>query len=55
MAQRRRKQNVSGHIAAMLDGTEWTVDLLDEIAEVLRTAGYQVRDMADVDDEGNDE
>ena len=51
MAQRRRKQNVSGHIAAMLDGTEWTVDLLDEIAEILRTAGYQVRDSAQEDSE----
>ena len=51
MAQQRRKQNVSGHIAAMLDGTEWTVDLLDEIAEVQRTAGDQVRDSAQEDSE----
>ena len=39
-----RKPNVAGMIAEMLDGKEWSVETLDEIAEVLRTAGYQVRD-----------
>lgn len=39
-----KQPDVAGMIAAMLDGKEWSVETLDEIAEVLRTAGYQVRD-----------
>lgn len=31
-------------IAALLDGTEWGVDTLDRIAEIVRAAGFQVRD-----------
>lgn len=27
-----------------VDGVEWTPDTLDRIAEILRAAGYQVRD-----------
>ena len=45
------KTDVSGAIAGMLDGKEWSVDTLDEIADVLRAAGYQVRDSADCEDE----
>lgn len=52
-----RKPDVAGMIAKMLDGKEWSVETLDEIAEVLRTAGYQVRDVDyDADnDEANEE
>ena len=38
------KPDVAGMIADMMDGTKWSVDLLDEIAELLREAGYQIRD-----------
>ena len=38
------KTDIAAMIADMMDGTEWSIDLLDEIAEVLREAGYQVRD-----------
>lgn len=49
--------DVAGLIAEMLDGKEWSVETLDEIADVLREAGYQVRDVdydAD-DDDANEE
>ena len=39
-----KKADVAGMVAEMLDGKEWSVEMLDDIAEVLRTAGYQVRD-----------
>lgn len=45
----KKKNDVAGMIAAMLDGTEWSIDTLDDIADVLRTAGYQVRDVNDED------
>lgn len=45
------KADVAGVIAGMLNGTEWTIDTLDEIADVLRAAGYQVRDSAQEDSE----
>lgn len=35
-------------IQQVLDGTEWTADTCDAIAEILRSAGYEVRDLADV-------
>lgn len=44
MMAKAKQPDVAGMIAAMLDGKEWSVETLDEIAEVLRTAGYQVRD-----------
>ena len=47
----RPKVDVAGAIAGMLDGTEWTIDTLDEIADVLHAAGYQVRDSAQEDSE----
>ena len=31
-------------IAAMLDGTEWNTGMLEEIAELLRQAGCEVRE-----------
>jgi hypothetical protein len=31
-------------IQALLDGTEWHVGILDEIATILRDAGYNIRD-----------
>ena len=39
-----KQPDVAAMIANMLDGKEWSVETLDEIAEVLRAAGYQVRD-----------
>lgn len=36
-------------IVDLLDGVEWTPDTLDRIAEILRAAGYTIRDL-----EGND-
>ena len=45
-----RKLDVAAMIADMLDGKEWSVETLDEIADVLRTAGYQVRDSAETED-----
>lgn len=45
MSTKTKKTDVAGAIAAMLDGKEWSVDTLDEIANVLRAAGYQVRDV----------
>lgn len=50
----RRTGDIGQAIARMLDGTEWTVDTLDEIADVLRAAGYQVRDVADVASEDDE-
>lgn len=47
------RANIAAMIAGMLDGKEWSVETLDEIADVLRTAGYQVRDVDD-DSEGDD-
>ena len=44
MSTKTKKPDVAGMIAKMLDGKEWGVETLDEIAQVLRTAGYQVRD-----------
>lgn len=35
-------------IQQVLDGTEWSADTCDAIAEILRSAGYEVRDLADV-------
>ena len=46
----KKKTDVAGMIADMLDGKEWSVETLDEIADVLRTAGYQVRDSAETED-----
>jgi len=31
-------------IQEVLDGTEWSVEMLETIADVLRLAGYQVRE-----------
>ena len=45
-----RKPDVAAMIADMLDGKEWSVETLDEIADVLHTAGYQVRDSAETED-----
>jgi hypothetical protein len=44
--------NMSDHdallqIQEMLDGVEWTVDMLDEIARILIAAGYPIRDVED--------
>ena len=44
MTPKRHKPNAAAKIAAMMDGKAWTVDLLDDIADVLRAAGYQIRD-----------
>ena len=42
-------------IAALLSGTEWSADTLDEIAERLRSVGYTIadvdNDVADVDND----
>jgi hypothetical protein len=32
-----------------LDGTEWTAETLERIAEILQQAGYRVRDLDDRD------
>lgn len=46
-------------IAALLDGQEWSPDTLDDIARILRDAGYEIRDCNDIeegdDEEGDDE
>lgn len=53
---KKQKLDVAGAIAEMLDGKEWSVETLDEIADVLRAAGYQVRDVDEADsDEANRE
>ena len=44
MTRKRHKPNAAAKIAAMMDGKVWTVDLLDDIADLLRAAGYQIRD-----------
>lgn len=31
-------------IQELMDGVEWSADTLDHIADILRAAGYQVRD-----------
>ena len=36
-------------ITALLDGVEWTPDTLEEIAAIMRQAGYRIRDRADRD------
>lgn len=38
-------------IQELLDDVEWTPDTLDEIAHILRAAGYRVRDLKDRDDD----
>lgn len=38
-------------IQKLLDGVEWSADTCDAIAEVLRSAGYEVRDVADMADD----
>ena len=40
-------------IQRTLDGTEWTCDTLDVIAEIMRAAGYEIRE-PDGDSEGRD-
>ena len=50
MTPKRHKPNAAAKIAAMMDGKVWTVDLLDDIADVLRAAGYQIRDSAETED-----
>ena len=37
-------------IAAMLDGTEWNTGMLEEIAELLRQAGCEVRELGYMQD-----
>lgn len=32
-------------IQELMDGVEWTPDTLDQIADILRDAGYRVRDL----------
>lgn len=32
-------------VAALMDGRRWSVDTLDEIAGLLRTAGYTIREL----------
>lgn len=44
MTRKQHKPNAAAKIAAMMDGKVWTVDLLDDIADILRAAGYQIRD-----------
>lgn len=34
-------------IHAILDGTEWSVETVGQIADVLRAAGFAVRDVAE--------
>lgn len=36
-------------IQELLDGVEWTPDTLDEIARIMREAGYRIRDLDDRD------
>ena len=31
-------------IASVMDGKEWSADTLDAIAEILRAAGFSIRD-----------
>lgn len=37
-------------IATMLDGQEWDVSMLDSIAEILRTAGHEIRDVGEIEE-----
>jgi len=39
-----RQAPLLDRIAAMLDGQVWTPDTLDQIAAILRAAGYQIRE-----------
>lgn len=41
-------------IQELMDGVEWTMDTLDAIADILRKAGYRVRDLEDRDPEDRD-
>ena len=36
-------------IAAILSGTEWSADTLDEIADVVRSTDREVKDLYDID------
>ena len=36
-------------IQELLDGVEWTPDTLEAIADIVREAGYKVRDLEDKD------
>lgn len=38
-------------IQEIMDGTEWNADTLEEIAKVMISAGYRIRDIDDVDRE----
>ncbi len=40
--------SVTGMIAARLDGQVWSPDTLDQIADDLRGAGWEIRDPADM-------
>lgn len=41
-------------IQELMDGVEWSADTLDEIAQIVRDAGYRIRDTNEVDPEGDD-
>ncbi len=38
-------------IQELLDGQEWTVDMLASIAILLRAAGYRVRDVLEIEED----
>lgn len=38
-------------IARLMDGSEWNADMLEEIAQHLRDAGYEIREADEVDDD----
>ena len=38
-------------IQELMDGVEWSPDTLDEIAAVMRRAGYRIRDTDGIDPE----
>lgn len=38
-------------IQELLDGTEWSADTLEAIADVMLKAGYRIRDLDEVDRE----
>ena len=41
--------NALHRIQELLDGVEWTPDTLEAIADIVREAGYKVRDLEDKD------
>ena len=51
-ALRRARLDVGAQIHQIMDGVEWSPDTLDEIAQVLERAGYEIRDPNDEPEPG---